>query len=258
MRRSRGNRMEVRSFSGEFWLWVINMYKMLNNYFIQFSHQSVRSVKDLFCKFITSLTMDCSPQEDVRTRAHNMLHPVLDIWNEDVCAGSRVTFGLPSFTRSSVTLTVKENDMDQNYANIPLSTCDSTWCIIPKNDNYFHQTLHVLPLTSNCIQKGYGQQTFVSPTSRGWCLRRLRITTAHCCKHIKACAFNRDFLNALQFVVSTACVTRENGEGGSQDHILETGLLHGKGSHLVLERAFLLRQCIRSSTRMCIQHHQTR
>ncbi len=65
-----------------------------------------------------------------------------------------------------------------------------------------HQTLHVLPLTSNCIQKGYGQQTFVSPTSRGWCLRWLRITTAHCCKHIKACAFNRDFLNALQSVVS--------------------------------------------------------
>jgi len=74
-----------------------------------------------------------------------------------------------------------------------------------------HQTLHILPLTSNCIQKGYGQQTFVSPTSWGWCLRRLRITTAHCCKHIKACAFNRDFLNALQSVVSKLIAfTRSN------------------------------------------------
>jgi hypothetical protein len=110
-----------------------------------------------------------------------------------------------------------------------------------------HQTLHVMPLTSNCIQIGYGQQTFVSPTSQGWCLRWLRIT-AHCCIHIKACAsFDRGFLNALQFVVATACVTRENWEGGSQDHILETILLHGKGSHLGLDRAFLLRQCIRSS-----------
>jgi hypothetical protein len=51
----------------------------------------------------------------------------------------------------------------------------------------------------------------------------------------------------VQFVVATACVTRENGEGGSQHHIPETGLLHGKGSHLGLDRAFLLRQCIRSS-----------
>jgi hypothetical protein len=55
------------------------MYKMLDNYFIQLSDQSVRSVKDLFCTFITSFTVDCSPQEDVRTISHNMLLAVLEI-----------------------------------------------------------------------------------------------------------------------------------------------------------------------------------
>jgi hypothetical protein len=168
----------------------------------------------------------------------------------DACAESSETCGLSSLTRSSVTLIVKENDMDQNYmyhCQLVIH-CDASFkrmTIISKMCG--HQTLHVSPLTSNCIQKGYGPQTFVSPTSWGWCLRWLGLTTAHCSIHIKACAsFNIDFLNALQFVVATACVTRENGEGGSQDHSLETGLLHSKGSHLGLDRAFLLRQCIRS------------
>jgi hypothetical protein len=96
------------------------MYKMLNNYFIQLSDQSVRSVKDLFCCYIIHLGLFPSGQ-DLTTCS------ILSWISEmgDACAGSSETCGLSSWTRSSVTVIVKENDMDQNYASIPQSTCDS-------------------------------------------------------------------------------------------------------------------------------------